>query len=95
VTWIVFCAVAVVLIGFGATAQLRQQQQRGGGGGPGGREFPRPFRVAFSAGCFVVLVIIMVMSTAGTGVRVAVIAVGALACIGQFLVLEHIYGGGE
>ncbi|MCW3004477.1 MAG: hypothetical protein JWQ20_3775, partial [Conexibacter sp.] len=31
-------------------------------------------------------------STAGSGVRVIVIAIGAMVCIVQYLVLEAIYG---
>jgi hypothetical protein len=91
VTWIIICAFAVVLIGALSMRMLR----------PGGtlhlnagssRRFTQPVRLLCSIGCFVVLVAIMLNSTAGSGVRVIVIAIGAMVCIVQYLVLEAIYG---
>ena len=91
--FIAVCAVAVIAIGVLAIRLLR------GGFPPDRRDviyprgaFPRPWRAVYSVACFVVLIVIMLNSTADAAIRALVIGIGAVVCIGQFIALEAIYG---
>jgi predicted lysophospholipase L1 biosynthesis ABC-type transport system permease subunit len=91
VTWLIVCALATVLIGTVTVQRLRPGRDLTNPSTSSHR-FPRPWRVAYCVGCFVILLAIMLNSTANNTIRAVVLGVGLVICIVQYVVLETIYG---